>query len=435
MKKFALWLALLSAVLSGTLFIQRRGRTGWALYGPRLLAGALAPFNALAGAAAALLGLIADAPLAVLLGGLSAAASARFVRRAAAPHPGFEQAFGPDWVAKIPPARRDTLPRRRWSILLPQVPAPGFQLDVVFATLPGGRGLLCDLWSPPPGVPRSGLAFIYFHGGAWYLMDKDSYTRPFFRQLTAQGHLVMDVAYRLYPETDIAGMTGDALRAVAWLKANAARLQVDPGLIVLGGGSAGGHLALLSAYALPESGLVPPELAGADLSVCGVVSLYGPPDLRPIDHHIDRSGLFRAPSPAPAGDAAPRPTPNLLRSLNPTAYRRLGVEQMQAGVSFLDLLGGPPEQAAERAEQVSPICHVRPGCPPTLLLQGQGDMLVQPARVQQLYRRLLECGVPAVYSSFPQAEHAFDLVMPQVSPAAQAALYDIQYFLAVLAAD
>jgi acetyl esterase/lipase len=48
----------------------------------------------------------------------------------------------------------------------------------------------------------------------------------------------MDVAYRLCPEVDIYGMIGDVKRAIAWIKANASRYDVNPEKIVLGGGSA-----------------------------------------------------------------------------------------------------------------------------------------------------------------------------------------------------
>ena len=43
--------------------------------------------------------------------------------------------------------------------------------------------LRCDLWQPPAEVPASGLAVVYLHGGAWYVLDKDVGTRPLFRHL------------------------------------------------------------------------------------------------------------------------------------------------------------------------------------------------------------------------------------------------------------
>ena len=64
------------------------------------------------------------------------------------------------------------------------------------------------------------------------MMDKDFQTRPFFRHLVAQGHTVMDVAYRLCPEVDIYGMVGDVKRAIAWMKTNASRYGVNPEKIV-----------------------------------------------------------------------------------------------------------------------------------------------------------------------------------------------------------
>jgi acetyl esterase/lipase len=59
-------------------------------------------------------------------------------------------------------------------------------------------------------------------------MDKDFNTRPFFRHLATQGHVVMDVAYRLCPEVDIYGMIGDVKRAVVWMKTNAEKYGLDP---------------------------------------------------------------------------------------------------------------------------------------------------------------------------------------------------------------
>ena len=108
--------------------------------------------------------------------------------------------------------------------------------------------MLCDIWEPPEKVPHSGLAFIYLHGSAWTLWDKDAGTRPFFRHLVNQGHVIMDVAYRLFPETDFKGMVFDTKQAIAWLKANARVYGIDPDKIIIGGGSAGGHIAMLAAY-------------------------------------------------------------------------------------------------------------------------------------------------------------------------------------------
>ena len=184
MKTIARLLAFLSVALSSLLYVRisapinpLRG-TLWIL---RLLAEAITPFIALGGAVAAGLGLLARAPVAMLTRALGAVAAASDVRQVRAPHPGFEQAFGVAWERAIAPEQQRGMLQRRWSWHLPAAPEPRWQRDVTFWTLPDAdRRLLCDLWQPPRGVAPSGLAFVYLHGGAWYLLDKDFFTRPFF---------------------------------------------------------------------------------------------------------------------------------------------------------------------------------------------------------------------------------------------------------------
>ena len=148
--------------------------------------------------------------------------------------------------------------------------------------MPGSdRKLLADVWSPPDGVTPSGLGFIYLHGGGYSAFDKGGPTEPWFRHLAAQGHVVMDVAYRLIPETTVPRMQGDVKRAIAWFKRNAARYGVNPDRIVLGGGSGGSHLALLAAYAPYHPLFTPEDVRGVDLTVRGVVGYYLAGDYRP----------------------------------------------------------------------------------------------------------------------------------------------------------
>ena len=241
MKRLAVFLAVVSAAITSLLFVRNKAPKGFMLWFPKLFAGAAAPFTALAGACGAVLGLLSGSPLAVFLGSLAAASSLRYVQAASASHHQFERTFGLGWEDRLTAQLKARMLRRRWTWKMPASPPPTLEQDVAFWTIPEtqGRSLLCDVWTPPAGVPRSGLALLYFHGSAWTMLDKDVGTRPFFRHLVAQGHVVVDVAYRLFPETDMAGMVGDVKRAVAWMKANAGHYGVDPERIVLGGASAG----------------------------------------------------------------------------------------------------------------------------------------------------------------------------------------------------
>jgi acetyl esterase/lipase len=431
MKTIARLLAILSAAASSLLYVRIRAPINpvrgslWIL---RLLAEAVTPFVTLSGAMAAGLALLARSPVAMLTAMLGAVAAVRDMRQVTAPHPGFAQAFGVAWERAIAPEEQMGMLQRRWTWHLPAAPEARWQRDVPFWTLPDTeRRLLCDLWQPPRGVTQSGLAVVYLHGGAWYMLDKDFFTRPFFRHLAAQGHVVMDVAYRMYPETDMLGMVGDAKRAIAWMKAQGPSYGVNPERVVVAGGSAGGHLALLAAYTPRGDALTPDDAGQTDLSVGAVISCYGPTDLRAYYDHTRQNiwgHLGQATEAHP-----PRP---LVRGVLGTSYERLGLGKTGAVGAMEPLVGGTPETVPDLYALFSPITHVQPGCPPTLLIQGKDDVIAPVSATNLLFEQLVASGVPAVNIVFPHAEHGFDLVLPRWSPAAQAALYHEERFLTLM---
>ena len=307
-------------------------------------------------------------------------------------------------------------------------PEPRLRQDVVFATVPGsGRKLLCDLWQPPAAVSSSGLAVVYLHGSAWCMLDKDVGTRPLFRHLTAQGHVVVDVAHRLFPETDMPGMLADTKRALAWVKDHAADLGIRPDRVVVAGGSSGGHLALLAAYAADDPALTPVELTGSDQQVCAVVSLYGQADLAAHYDHTDQAKWCRPDDPQPDWDAPPPPWAR--RLFGPDVDRLKLVP-----ASRLDwLVGGTPSQLPDRYAQLSPLHRVHPGCPPSLLVHGDHDQLAPVAAMRRLQRRLEQVGVPVTGVYLPHTDHAFDLLATTWSPPARVAIHVLERFLAVQA--
>lgn len=448
---FARGLSLLSLALSAPFAYRvsadRLGPGAFMLSLPKIIASALAPLAMILGAVGATLGMLVgyDAlrletrttrhpsiqtrfrtvrgpVLTMLAGMLGAVVAARHIRRVTAPHNGFAQAFGADWERRLSREGHTAMLQRRWSWRLPPSPAPGVERDVAFATIPGtDRRLLADLWQPPQGVAPSGLAVIYLHGGGYTAFDKDNGTRPFFRHLTSQGHVVMDVSYRLMPETTLLGMQGDVKRAIVWLKRNSARYGVNPQRIVLVGGSAGAHLALLAAYAPTLPQCTPPDVAGEDLSVRGVVAFYGAGDLRPI--HRPR--------------VAPGPVARVVRSALTTLLGRWSHATIPVDVWGDEwnrlLLGGDPSAWPELLQEVSPITHVGPSSPPTLLLMGGDDVYVaESGAMLELHHALLTAGIPSVYVEFPRTDHAFDLILPEISPVTHAALYDVDRFLALM---
>jgi acetyl esterase/lipase len=400
--------------MSFLLVVNLKSPLGVMVWFPKLIAGALSPIWAIMGAAGIVIGWAYGVRWALPMGFIGVGVMLWYVWRSTRDHKGFEDAFGAGWKDQIPPQQAKNMVKRRWSFYLKMnaSPEPVWERDIPFWTIPGmDRKLLCDIWRPANG-DVSGLVFVYFHGSGWYLFDKDLGTRPFFRHLVAQGHTVMDVAYRLCPEVDIYGMIGDVKRAIAWMKANAPRYSVDPERIVLGGGSAGGHLALLGAYAPRHPELTPEDVKGADLSVCGVATHYGPTDLMAMYQHTNQQTFVGQP---------------------PVSVAPESKKSMQDGGRLDMLLGGHPQDVPDMYQLASPPTHVDPDCPPTLLFHGSHDVLVPAHATSALHKKLVHAGVPAINVVFPWTDHGFDLIFPQINPAAQSALYDVDRFLAIMA--
>jgi acetyl esterase/lipase len=408
-------LSFLCLFLNCSLFIHLKPPYSFYFVMFQLTAGALSPFLVLLGLVGAGLGWFYHAPIAIAAGLLGAGISASYIAIVTVPQGGFDSAFGKDWKIRIPPSQESHLLKRRWNVVLPYTDEPTWERDIPFWTIPGtDRKLLCDVWQPPEGVARSGLAFIYFHGSAWWILDKDFGTRPFFHQLASQGHVIMDVAYRLCPEVDIYGMIADVKRAVTWMKANAARYQINPERVVLAGASAGGHLALLAAYAPYHPELTPSDVQGRDLSVRAVVSYYGPTDLRACYQLTNQARLINLPK-VEIGPIDPASKKNM------TDAGRLDT-----------LLGGHLHEVPEIYGLASPVTHVHAGCPPTLLIQGESDVITSAPATREMYRKLVESGVPAINIIYPLTNHAFDMLLPQVSPPTHAGLYYLERFLALM---
>jgi acetyl esterase/lipase len=293
----------LSLLMSALYFIKLKYPSFLLLL--KLLAVVLSPYWAIMGIVGALIGWIYDALWIIPIGLLGAGWMTWYVWRSAREHNGFKEAFGTDWSDQISPEQTKHMVQKRWTLFLKMKtsPEPACERNIPFWTIPDtDRELLCDIWRPANGN-TSGLAFIYYHGSGWWIGDKDLYktTRPFFHHLVSQGHTVMDVAYRLCPEVDIYGMIGDVKRAIVWMKANADRYGVNPQKIVLGGGSAGAHLALLAGYTPHHPELTPEDVKDVDLSVCGIVSYYGPVDLVEGYHRYTEYILSKNPPPVIIG--------------------------------------------------------------------------------------------------------------------------------------
>jgi len=264
------------------------------------------------------------------------------------------------------------------------VPAAGSRTEV-FAR-PGGQELRLDFYRPGaakdgPGRPRP--CVIVIHGGGWDGGDRTQLA-GWNDRLVAQGYAVAAISYRLAPQAVWPAQHDDVLAAIAWLKVNAARLELDPARLVLFGRSAGGQLATAVGY------------GADDPAIRGVIALYAPHDM-PFAWSVSR-----------ADDA--------LNSIK----------------LFQQYFGGPPDTPQRRALYAAAsgqlLAHA--GSPPTLLIHGVPDTLAWHRHSERLAARLGELHVPHYSLALPWATHGFDF-NPD-GPGGQLADHAIARFLAAV---
>lgn len=228
----------------------------------------------------------------------------------------------------------------------------------------GSTPMVLDLFTPKEiKKPVPGLIFV--HGGSWRSGSRKHYGN-YCRHFAQKGYVAATIDYRLSKEAPFPAAIQDVNCAIRWTRANAAKLGVDPNKIGLVGGSAGGHLVMLAAYANAND----PELQGTggnngvSSRVQAVVDIYGP--------------------------------------------NQLSGRGSKAVVAFLG--GKTWREAPDLYAKASPITHLTKEAPPTLILHGTIDELVNISQSDKLAAKLSELGVPYLYDRIEGWHHAMDVV-------------------------
>lgn len=281
---------------------------------------------------------------------------------------GMDSAFGADPAAG---------PAFLWRRLVAGASIPSGAMRTEVFARPDGQELKLDFY-PAAAGPRPPACVLVIHGGGW-----DSGSRAELpaldRRLAARGYAVAAIDYRLVPRWRWPAPEEDAMAALGWLKANAARLGIDPTRFVILGRSAGGQIAEVLAY------------RAHDPAIRGLISFYGPSDMVFAYEHAREDDILKSPA--------------LMR-----AY-----------------LGGPLDRERARYEDASALRLVGPGSPPTLQLHGELDALVWHRHSERLDAALQAAGVRHYFLSLPWATHAFDFNLD--SPDGQLAAYAVERFV------
>jgi acetyl esterase/lipase len=230
------------------------------------------------------------------------------------------------------------------------------ELDVAYDTRSEKQKL--DLFYDDASGDALRPGMVIVHGGGWRGGDKGG---GLWRQLPIEfakrGYVAISVNYRLTDEAPSPAQIHDVKAAVRWLRANAARLKLDPNRLGAYGNSAGAHL----------------------VSILGLVKTSD--GLEGDGPNQEESSQVQA----------------VLASATPTDFAPW-LESAQYPGSALDpLFAGPEETKAERVRQASPITYARADAPPFLLIHGTADRTVPIVQSQRLADALRAAGAKEVH--------------------------------------
>lgn len=245
-----------------------------------------------------------------------------------------------------------------------------------------GDTLTVDIYRPLSAAGADSAmrpVLVQIYGGAWQRGEPVN-NDEFAEYMSGQGFVVFAIDYRHAPRFRFPTQVEDVRHALAWIGANAGALLADTSRMVLIGRSAGAHLAMMAAYAVDAP------------RIRAVVNFYGP---------VDLTEGYRQP---------PRPDP-------------LSVREIEEA-----FIGGTPSELPDVYRRASPISLVTRQLPPTLLIYGGRDHIVEPRFGDLLAGRLRAEGTTVVHVEIPWAEHSFDAI-PN-GPSGQLSRYVTERFIA-----
>jgi acetyl esterase/lipase len=222
----------------------------------------------------------------------------------------------------------------------------------VYKTI-GEVELKLHIFLPPERQVKEPLpAIVFFFGGGWV----GGTPTQFYHQcdyFASRGMVAISAEYRVKNRhgTTPFECVADGKSAIRWVRANAARLGVNPNKIAAGGGSAGGHVAACT----------------------GVIEKLD-------EESEDRNISSR---------------PNALVLFNPAVDL---VELSKKRRS---------DERFNRVKEISPLQHVKKDVPPCIIFHGTADRTVSFGSVERFSKAMKEAGNVCQLVPFEEKGHGF----------------------------
>jgi acetyl esterase/lipase len=205
---------------------------------------------------------------------------------------------------------------------------------------------------------------LSIHGGGWVGGTKEGALFSFMPYLE-MGLSVVNVEYRMARVALAPAAVEDCRLALRWIMKNAKTYNFDTTRIIVTGGSAGGHLALITGMLDSAAGFDATrewDQSTVQLKVAAIINWFGITDVQ-----------------------------DLLSGPNRQNY----------AVSWLGSLPNRDQLAV----QVSPLTYVRKSTPPIFTIHGDADNLVPYSHAVRLHAALEKAGVPNKLVTIPGGKH------------------------------
>ncbi len=265
-----------------------------------------------------------------------------------------------------------------WAVSLvnaQDAPAPTYaNIDYAPPEPATSNGHKLDLYLPARATAPVPVV-IWTGGSAWFGDTGKERAGRLAARLNPAGYAVAGVSIRSSPQVKFPGQLHDIKAAIRWLRANAAKYNLDLNHIAIIGDSSGGWTSAMAAVTgdAPEmEGSV--GTTGVSSAVQAAIAFYPPTNFLTMDFWA-----LRKCAPRSCHDAENSPESQLV--------------------------GCAIQTCPDKVKATSPMTYITPADPPIMILHGDSDPLVPHNQGEQLYMALNKACKDAVFISLPKAGH------------------------------
>ncbi len=233
------------------------------------------------------------------------------------------------------------------------------KLNVVYTVVNGWEGKV-DFYLPANNGKPTAIV-INIHGGGWNHGVKESQTG--FSSFFKAGMAVANMEYRLTGQATAPAAVEDTRCALIYIINNAKSLNVDVNKIIIMGGSAGGHLALMGGLLGNDRRFDNNCTGKENIKVAAIIDKYGITDV--WDWAYGKNITSKS------------------------ANRWLGEKQKEEAF----------------AKSVSPVNYISKDSPPIFIVHGDADPTVPYQQSVDLHKKLLAAKVKTEFMTVPGGLH------------------------------